>query len=74
MRSRTNEGAEEGHPGGRRTAEREAVSSVKHSSLLNNTRPGESMVIVDSVQASSVPDGKEGSVEMDCWWKTEEGI
>lgn len=73
MRSRTDEEAEEGHPGGRRTAEKEAVSSVKHSSLLSSTRPGESMVIVNSVQASSVPDDKEGSVEMDCWWETEEG-
>lgn len=72
MRSRTDEEAEEGHPGGRRKTEKEAVSLVKHSILLSSTRPGESMVIVNSVQASGVPDGKEGSVEMDCWWETEE--
>lgn len=54
MRSRTDKG---GHPGGRRTAEKEAVSVVKHCSLLSKTRPGDQWQYWTMWKTSGVPDG-----------------
>lgn len=54
MRSRTKEKPEEGHPGGRRIAGKEAVSLVKHCSMLSRHSLG--MVALDNVEATGVPD------------------
>lgn len=54
MRSRTEEKPEEGHPGGRRIAGKEAVSLIKHCSVLSKTQPG--VVALDDMEATGVPD------------------
>lgn len=41
MRRRTEEKPEEGHPGDRRRPEEEAVSLVRHWSMLSKTQPGD---------------------------------